>query len=62
MCEKAKGFKENIKLLMHNKRTHSISVNQIVGVYFLSNFLFLKQKFWFAFGLVLSWVINRQIV
>jgi transposase len=44
ICKKAKGFKENIKLLMYNKMTHSVSVNQILNVYPEEAFEQLKLK------------------
>ena len=44
ISEKARGYKEIVKLLMYNKMTHSVSVNQILNIYPEETFEELKMK------------------
>jgi len=44
ICEKARGFKENIKLLMNNKISRNVSINQILNVTPKEEFGYLGSK------------------
>lgn len=44
ICEKARGFKENVKLLMNNKMSKNVSVNQILKITSKEEFEYLGSK------------------